>query len=148
MDKSTNLLEKNLAAISANDSVILWNTETSHIEQQIPLLEQGESHRILIRDMIWNSRTKSLAVICRKYWEDHQNSIVYICDFEGTNLKPVAEFDSSPLCASWSPDGTRIAIGCTYGVVQVWDKSEQKTKEFVLPVEGEAVLSACWNPSG
>jgi eukaryotic-like serine/threonine-protein kinase len=72
------------------------------------------------------------------------NNEIYTIDTDGSNQKRVTYTDVDELSPKWSPDGTRMAFYCDYGIWTMSADGSNRTKIATCPVDA----IPAWSPDG
>ena len=60
--------------------------------------------------------------------------------------EPLESTDGDAFCVSWSPNGTKLAVGHEFGAITVWDVSKKVVFERQFRGHTERVTSLVWSP--
>jgi TolB protein len=73
------------------------------------------------------------------------NNDVYLIDADGTNQHDITNTPEDEWWASWSPDGTRLAVGGAGGMFVIDADGSNRTD---LPTGGHSISTPAWSPDG
>ncbi len=129
-----------LASLSDDGTVRVWNAESGAELHAVTLKGVGLTFQCDVR---WNPDpgTRQLAVA--------NGGHVVILDSK--SLSPIRKLESREtstiIALSWSPDGSRIAVGRKAGPVEIFDSRSGKLIRSLLGHEG-GTLGLTWGPEG
>jgi WD40 repeat protein len=131
--------------------VKIWDAATGQLLQSSPAPDFNLSFPPLITSISWNPDGNRLAITASA--STQPSAYLWVLDL---TTGQTTEFDAESLTytAAWSPDGSLLAAGVTFGDassgkhwIKVWDVASQ---QLVANLEGysDLIFSVAWSPDG
>ncbi len=126
-------------------AVILWNPDTGQVVQTI------DPRNCLVDSLAFSPDGRFLAGSCGTLVNPENTAepfAVQVWDVQTTSRSQVlAQPGEKPLVVSWSPNGTRLAVGYESGIVTLYDTSGW-APTFTFSSHDRRITSLDWSPDG
>jgi len=138
-----------LLAIAREDGTVLvpdWMTQKDkYFMRAYPDLKQGEFTFQVLNPRLAFSPDGSLLACPALFMQPAQKTgKAYVWDMKNGEL--VSEIPGNPRAVAFSPDGKRLAVGQTTGVIEMWD-AQGKQKALAFQGEG-SIWDLAFSPDG
>ncbi|TPX13470.1 uncharacterized protein E0L32_006200 [Thyridium curvatum] len=134
-----------LALGYANGAVRLWDRLTGQCKKSLGLSTANSDEHISYTTghIAWASNGVQLASISA-----YKHCNIQIWDMKTGRCERILENPESVSSVAWSRDCSRIALGCYFGTVNVWDPSTGQCKITLSHGIGPRVRSIVWSSDG